>query len=393
MVIVNSPSILTVKPRVCFVSAMRALYGLLTGGGVEGIGGAQVQQYLITQGLRNIGYENSFVLPDYGQPERTVLDDGTILVKSSESKIKLRGFNRLLTMSAMHRAMRSAEADVYYQRGAGAVTGYCALYCKLHGKPFVFSVASNFDLDINDTTWLSPGDRVWYRYGLSAASAVVVQSEDQMRTLRDSYGRDGVLIPSAFSTPENTVCHDKGEYILWVGSFRKIKRPELFVDLAAMLPQYKFVMVGGANSNERSQYDTIVERAANLSNLHLTGLVTYDEAGSYFDGASIFVNTSVAEGFPNTFLQSWCRGVPVVSTFESDGLLSRHGLGVYCENEQALVQAVDALMKDDAARYRMGQLGVEYVKSTHSDDVVRSRYDDLFCRLVGRDNQLKGVRH
>jgi hypothetical protein len=56
--------------------------------------------------------------------------------------------------------------------------------------------------------------------------------------------------------------------------------------------------------------------------------VRYAETGSLFDRAKIFLNTSSIEGFPNTFLQAWIRGVPVVTFFDPDSLVQRLSLEV-----------------------------------------------------------------
>ena len=62
--------------------------------------------------------------------------------------------------------------------------------------------------------------------------------------------------------------------------------------------------------------------AARLPNVTMPGAVRYTDSGALVrPRASIFLNTSSIEGFPNTFLQAWIRGVPVVSFFDPDGLI------------------------------------------------------------------------
>ena len=47
-----------------------------------------------------------------------------------------------------------------------------------------------------------------------------------------------------------------------------------------------------------------------------------------YDRAKVLVNTSDVEGFPNSYLQAWIRGVPVVTLIDPDGVIEREGLGV-----------------------------------------------------------------
>jgi hypothetical protein len=49
--------------------------------------------------------------------------------------------------------------------------------------------------------------------------------------------------------------------------------------------------------------------------------------GQLFERARVLVGTSEIEGFPNTYLQAWARGTPVVAFLDPQQLLSRNALG------------------------------------------------------------------
>lgn len=370
------------KPHICFVSESNATYGLLAGGQTNTmVGGAEVQQSLLAPALRRLGYDVTFLVPDLGQPDKVVTGQGITVIKTRE-QYKGGGLKRnLQDVKALFSAMDRSGADVYYQRTSAAITGIVALYCKLRKKRFVFSVAHNMDLDGTGREQMKRHYYMIYRYGLNHAAVVVVQTDDQMRLLKEMTGRDGVLIRSTFPEPDRPDTSVERRYVLWVGNFRDVKRPEMFIELASRLPQYEFVMVGGPLTSQESTFDEMKSRAERIGNLHLTGPIPYRDVGKHFGGAKVFVNTSSAEGFPNTYLQAWSRGLPVIATFDADGLIVKHGLGRYCENVDELVRAVDEFMRDDALRASVGESALRYARENHSLEAVAAQYDELFTRI------------
>jgi glycosyltransferase involved in cell wall biosynthesis len=371
------------KPRVCFVSESKATYGLLTGGDMSNtVGGAEVQQTLLAPALQKLGYSVVFLVPDLGQPDEVVTDQGITVIKTREQYKSSTGARRYMQdVGLLFRAMRRADADIYYQMTSATITGIIALYCRLKRKPFVFSIASNMDLDGTTRRQLKPLYHKLYWYGLTRATAIVVQTEDQMRLLKENVGRDGVLILSTFSAPDESEQQEERRYVLWVGSFRDVRRPEMFIELASRLPQYEFVMVGGPWTSQESVFDEMKARAERVPNVHLTGGVPYREVGKYFAGAKVFVNTSSMEGFPNTYMQAWCRGVPVIATFDADTLISRYGLGKSCANLDELTAGVESFMEDDALRGAIGEAAARYVREHHGVEAIAAQFDKLFTQL------------
>ncbi len=82
----------------------------------------------------------------------------------------------------------------------------------------------------------------------------------------------------------------------------------------------------------------------------MLGAVRYADSGALFDRAKIFLNTSSIEGFPNTFLQAWIRGVPVVSFFDPDSLVQRLPLGHIANSVDDMREAIRGLLEDDVDR-------------------------------------------
>ncbi len=83
--------------------------------------------------------------------------------------------------------------------------------------------------------------------------------------------------------------------------------------------------------------------------------------------AHVLVNTSLYEGFANTFIQAWLRGVPVVSLHvDPDGVMAREDIGVRAGSEERLMQAVRTYVTDALQRDLCGHRAQRYATRHHS---------------------------
>jgi glycosyltransferase involved in cell wall biosynthesis len=159
-----------------------------------------------------------------------------------------------------------------------------------------------------------------------------------------------------------------------------MKRPELFIELARRLPSVRFRMVGGADDPAR--LEQIANAAAALENLQFEGFVPYAEIDKRFDGARLFVNTSDAEGFPNTFLQAWARGIPAVSFLGNaeihDGDLS----GTHARDIGHMAAIVERLMSDDAEWRSASLASSRRFRERHTTEAALSHYERVFSELT-----------
>jgi glycosyltransferase involved in cell wall biosynthesis len=140
------------------------------------------------------------------------------------------------------------------------------------------------------------------------------------------------------------------------------------------MPSRNIEMIGGSQPGFSDLYERIDAAAQKLPNLTFHGRVPYHDIGAYYDRARVLLNTSEVEGFPNSFLQAWSRGVPVVSFFDPDGLINREGLGVSPKSVDDMVGAADRLLADDMEWRRISARCTDYMERMHGDDVVLKPY-------------------
>ena len=78
-------------------------------------------------------------------------------------------------------------------------------------------------------------------------------------------------------------------------------------------------------------------------------------------------NTSLHEGFPNTFIRAWMRAVPVASLqVNPDGVLDRASVGICAGSEDELANAVRSLLQDKSHLERFGDAARRCALAQHS---------------------------
>jgi glycosyltransferase involved in cell wall biosynthesis len=140
-------------------------------------------------------------------------------------------------------------------------------------------------------------------------------------------------------------------------------------------------MVGGV-SRASGLYRQISARAAHVGNLAFHGQLSYRATNCLFDRARVFVNTSEAEGFPNTFWQAWIRGVPVVSFLDPDDVIRREGLGYAVASLKEMGDAAQHLATDSQAWHETSARCRAYMARCYGEDKILAPYLSTVARIA-----------
>lgn len=152
------------------------------------------------------------------------------------------------------------------------------------------------------------------------------------------------------------------------------------------MPDQSFVMVGPPSGTDPSNLPELEASMARLPNLRWMGSVSFEDTARLFEEALVFVNTSQAEGFPNTFLQAAACGTPIVSwAVDPEGILERFEMGSCAHrNWTRFEHMVRLLCVDDELRIKLGENGRSYVRKYHDSGAVVGQYLELFLTLRER---------
>lgn len=342
----------------------------------HGIGGEQVQHTLLAKALARRGHEVSMVVHDYGQADRARWD-GVVTYKAfrPDSGVPvLRYLHPRWTgaWAALHRA----NADIYYASCAGMHLGLLAMFCNKEKRRFVFRIAHDSDCEPDKLLVKYWRDRKLYEYGLRRAHGILAQSTQQQRALLTNYGLSSRVAEMLVDAPDALPQRDID--VLWVNNIRQFKRPDVYLALARKLPGLRFHMVGGPQPGDEAMYEAIRREAATLPNVAFHGRVPYHEVGALYARARLFVNTSDSEGFPNSYLQAWVRGTPVIAFFDPDNVIHRMGLGAAVGSLDQMAAQVTALTERRETWAQISADCTRYMQTMYGEERILTPYLELF---------------
>ncbi|MHB1937792.1 MAG: glycosyltransferase family 4 protein [Acidobacteriaceae bacterium] len=370
--------------HICFVAL--GAWPILSGDrSIKTVGGAEVQQCYIARGLVDAGYRVSMICMDHGQGDDVVVD-GVRVFRAHTPSGGIPVFRFLYPrFTTVWGAMQRANADIYYQRGAGVHTAYVAAFCHRRGRRFIYAAAHDADFDPKLPYITYPRDRALFRWGLRRADRIVVQSPAQLDASHRLLGFPSTLVKSCYVLPSPQSPREKG-HILWAATLRKWKRPEWFIELARRLPHLRFRMVGGG---EDADYEReLRDMAAAVSNLEVRGFIPYADIDQEFDGAWLFVNTSQHEGFPNTYLQAWARGIPTIGTVVTGSTYGGDPVEIHTQSLGELTDLIARFAQDQHALSSLGRRCQAAFEAEHSVSAVTRRYAEIINSLLP-----EGTRH
>ena len=339
-------------PRVCFVS-LHSLGYFVDDCGLTG-GGAERQLSLLAAELAD-SFDVHVIVADYGQPPR-IEREGVVLHRSYDPDAESSPATRVGWLSTLARTIHRVDADVYVHRGTPAFAAVVSTLTRGLGKPWVYNVANDANIEARPAE-LGAVRKELFERGLDHAAGIIAQTPKQAAMVRERYDREPPVVPNGYPRADGTVDYDDRSVVLWVGRLDEAqKRPHLFVDLAEALPDTEFRIVGPAGDDE-AYHRRLLGRIEALDNIRYEGVVEPNEIHDYYGSAHCLVSTSAHEGFPNTFLEAWRVGTPVVSLAVDPARIARDQelVGFADGDFERLTDSVARLARDEATRRRRGQ--------------------------------------
>jgi len=352
-----------VKKSICFV---------LPGWVTKHTGGAEWQAFLLSEEfVKNAWQVNVITSAAKTSVKHELFNPQVNYYYYPTTKIKILQFAIALFY------VFNSKSKFYYTRTDDRIfRAAIALVCKIKQKKMIYALAGDDELEnnkfiykapINFKTIMKKFDYLLINYltrkSEHKADKIICQTNYQRTKLNEVKGLRSTVIPNSFISSNKIVDYEKKEnIILWVGNLRQVKRPELFLDVARMAlhSNFRFIMIGG---NEGYLYENEVPE-----NVEILGMKNKEETISFFSKAKILINTSITEGFSNTFLEAWYNMVWVESLYvDPDLIFSKYGYGnVHLGSLESLILSVQK--KIDGERIDIQKLleAKQYVVDKHN---------------------------
>lgn len=346
-----------------------------------GVGGAERQQVMLARALRQRGFDISMIVYDEGQPDGHAWD-GVTTYAAYRARAGIPGFRFVYPRwTGLWSALKRADADIYYISCASMQLGEASLFARRYERKVVFRVASDMDCDPR-----LPGMGDWrhkalFRYGLRHADAVLAQTRKQQGMLA-RLGRSSRIAAPLSDIALNARDREARDLrVLWVNNFRESKRADLLLELARRMPGVSFDVVGGPIFGHENSFERARRAAASLPNVRFHGFLPYERTAGLYARARLLVSTSEIEGFPNTYLQAWASGTPVVAFFDPDETIARNRLGHVARTLDEMQLTSTKLLANDVEWDETSARCRAYAAAVTDENSMLMPYIDTFMSL------------
>lgn len=352
------------KIKVLFIS--RSVYPLFNPKCSATFGGSEVDVFHISTELaKDNNYQVFCATGNFGQIRQEKLL-GVKLIRTYST-----GDLYIKKMYLIAKTIIKVKPHYLFLQGSISSTLPIFLLCRIIGTKPVFKFASMADLTKKKLR------NPFLFFGLKLSFKIVTQTNLQKIALKNILGLESLVIKNGIRENNLSKRPIKKSIILWVGRSAKVKRANIFIELAKKHPHKKFLMICPKANNNSADYLSLTREARKVKNLRFIKYVPFNQIEEYFEKAICFVNTSLYEGFPNTFVQATMKGVPIISlTVNPDNFLQNNKCGFCANGDIKKLSEIIDINFDKFSHYKSNC--INYFKNNHEIQLFIKSYKAIF---------------
>ena len=311
-----------------------------------------------------------------GQPDpRIVARENTRLVQLPQ---------RRQTVRILREFLWGAHQLLFYMKSAPASRCYLSWRRKWNDYRITIGTLES-QSDLSNEAFIAPeAIRLWEQTILRC-DRLYSNSKSVQKSLEREYNLASEIIPTGVDTrffvPDWDRPANLRTRVLFVGSLRTYKQPQVAVDAAARFPQADFRIAGDGPLVTELQ-----SRCANqgLKNVKLLGPLSAEELRQQYQSADVFLFPSKWEGSPKVILEAAACGLPVIARNNYSPETVIHGVtGYQAVSDESIFTHLEALLNNAGLRQDFGRNG-RRLSEKYDWDVITEQWQQTFIELAER---------
>ncbi|HLB33704.1 MAG: hypothetical protein A3F67_09660 [Verrucomicrobia bacterium RIFCSPHIGHO2_12_FULL_41_10] len=326
-------------------------------------GGAELQVALLSRELIKRGHNVILLAAETGQVDGITWEGVKVRTAGRFDTGKLG--DTLLALPRMTAVLWEEKPDIVVVYGWTSLLYFLAKLRTFFPYRLLFICALDSEIDGGFRS-VHPLRGYFFERGIHLCDARFGITEYQARLFR-AQGMSCVVTRLLLqqSTSASVEIIPKPIDLLWVARCHPVKQPLLFLELAERFPQARCRMI--CSLQDKKLWKEVEQRAAQLANVEFIETVPYREIQHHFNEAKIFINTSLDEGVPNTFIHAGLGHTAIASlSVDPDGMFHLFSVGVCAGNKkELLIEGIEQLLSNQEHLAFAQQESARFVKEWH----------------------------
>jgi glycosyltransferase involved in cell wall biosynthesis len=215
--------------------------------------------------------------------------------------------------------------------------------------------------------------------GIKNSDIIIAQTKYQQELIKQNFNRDSLVVPNGLPVPIDRFKKENPPIVTWIANIKPLKKPEIFIKLAEECRDLNVKFVYAGRPSGSYYQNMLMKKTSKLSNLEYLGEIPFQETNELLCKSALLVNTSITEGFSNTFIQSWMRETPVITlNCDPDNIIKTQNIGFHSGSFRQLVKDVRYLIENQDVRKDMGKKAREYAINNHDIEKIGKKYIKVF---------------
>jgi glycosyltransferase involved in cell wall biosynthesis len=313
-----------------------------------------------------------------------------------DERLKRRPATRLIQLGAhgqtigiLREFIFGSHDILFYLKGSPAARFYLKFRRGWFDKRIVIGTVES-QSDIRNEPTIKPEQIRMWEQTILRSDLLFSNSSSVQTSLKKEYGLASEVIPTGVDTKFFTPAWDRRPNprvrVLFVGSLRPFKGPQLMLKAAARFPAADFVIIGDGMMAAELENQARQEGLANVQFLRAMNRTNLREQ---YRQADIFLFPSKWEGSPKVILEAAACGLPVIarSDYKPETVIDGQ-TGYLGGSEDELLEQLRLLLANSESRRDMGR--ASRALSEHFDwDSITRQWEDVFTRVVAPRSSIR----